>query len=123
MTVREVLNIIAVIQPTSISEDIQRGWLHQLDTELYQNVIATHEGAEAVTPPAPREQMEDDTQLLVGAPYDAIYLHWLQSRIDYTLGEYGRYNNSNALFEADRTAFTNWYNRTHLPLQVKSRYF
>jgi len=120
MTVKEVLKIIDEVQPTSISEDILLGWLYRLDTELYQTVAATHEGADGVDPPA---QMEDNTQLLVGAPYDAIYVHWLQSRIDYTLGEYGRYNNSNAVFEADRAAFTNWYNRTHIPLQVKSRYF
>ncbi len=123
MTVREVLKIIDEVQPTSISEDILIGWLYQLDAELYQNVIATHEGVEDVTPPVPQEQMEDDTQLLVGAPYDAMYVHWIQSRIDYTLGEYGHYNNSNAVFEADRAAFTNWYNRNHMPLQVKSRYF
>lgn len=123
MTVGEVLNIIEEIQPTSISREIQISWLYQLDTELYQNVVATHEGADAVIPPIPAERMDDTTVLLVGAPYDAIYTHWLQSQIDYTLGEFGRYNNSNAVFEADRIAFANWYNRTYMPLQVKSRYF
>lgn len=117
------MNTIEEIQPTSISKEIQIGWLNRLDTELYQTVIATHEGANAVDPPLPAARMGDATELLVGAPYDAIYVHWLQSRIDYTLGEYGRYNNSSAMFEADRAAFTNWYNRTHMPLQVKSRYF
>lgn len=120
MTVNEVLDTIDEIQPTSISREMQTSWLRQLDMELYQNVIATHEGAEDMAPSA---GMDETSELLVPAPYDAIYVHWLQSRIDYTLGEYGRYNNSNAMFEADRTAFANWYNRTHMPLQVKSRYF
>lgn len=123
MTVGQVLDAVNEIQPTSISKNILVGWLHQLDTELYQNVIATHQGADAAEPSIPADEMGDAAQLLVGAPYDAIYVHWLQSRIDYTLGEYGRYNNSSAMFEADRAAFTNWYNRNHMPLQVKSRYF
>ncbi len=112
------------MQPNSFGWEDKVAWLRQLDMELWREVVLTHEGAPERPEPDYGKDGEEDTALLVEGPYDCMYIHWLQSRIDYALAEYGRFNNSNAAFEADRTGWRMWYNRTHLPKQeARGRYF
>lgn len=122
MTLGNALLLIDEKQPNSESAGQKIQWLRQLDMEVFHEVIMTHEGS---IPPLPAYDTttELDRVLLVPEPYDSIYLHWLQSRIDYTLGDTERYNNSNAQFEADRTAYRAWYNRTHMPIGARGRYW
>ncbi len=124
MTIRQVLDEIQEIQPSSFGAGQLIAWLRQLDLEIYQKIICTHEGWENVPKPDYTESSEDGTRLLAPEPYDCIYVHWLQSRIDYALAEFGRFNNSNAALTADWTELAAWYNRTHMPLQVTGgKYF
>lgn len=122
MTIGEAIRITDEMQPNSFREEQKIAWLRQLDMELYTEVVINHEGCEMV--PDYDEDTDENTVLLVQGPYESIYIHWLQSRMDYALAEYGRYNNSNAAFEADRVAWRMYYNRTHMPLQeARGRYF
>ena len=124
MTIGEAIGKIDELQPNTFSMPEKIGWLRQLDQELWREVVLTHEDSEGLTEPDYREDSEDDTLLLVQGPYESIYIHWLQSRMDYALAEYGRYNNSNAAFEADRVAWRMHYNRSHMPVQAaRGRYF
>ena len=124
MTIGEAIKKTDELQPNSFGQEEKIRWLAQLDRELWREVVMTHEGAEDAVEPEYREDTADDTVLLVEGPYDCMYIHWLQSRIDYALAEYGRFNNSNAAFEADRMAWRMWYNRTHMPKQeARGRYF
>lgn len=124
MTIGEAINKIDELQPNSYQRAIKVAWLRQLDAELWREVIQTHEGAPEQGEPDYGDDTEDDTELLVEGPYDCMYVHWLQSRIDYALAEYGRFNNSNAAFEADRVAWRMWYHRHHMPKQeARGRFF
>lgn len=124
MTIGEAIGRTDELQPNSFGWAEKVAWLRQLDMELWREVIQTHEGAPERGEPDYGKDSTDDTVLLVEGPYDCMYVHWLQSRIDYALAEYGRFNNSNAAFEADRTNWRMWYNRTHLPKQeARGRYF
>lgn len=122
-TIRQVLDDVAEVQPSSCGSERLIRWLRQLDTELYETVVKTHEGWEDTPPPAYTMETPEETELMVQEPYDSIYTHWLQARIDWANSEIGRFNNSNAAFEADRQAFCAWYNRTHMPLQKGVKYF
>jgi hypothetical protein len=87
------------------------------------------EGTAPITPipsdkvPGYGEDEDLSTVLLVPAPYDDIYVRWLEAQIDYTNGEYGKYNNSIAMYNAAYTAFANYYNRTHMPKGKKFKFF
>lgn len=122
-TIRQVLDEVAEVQPNSTGDERIIRWLRQLDIELYEKVVKTHEGWQGVKRPDYTAQTPEETALLVPEPYDCIYLHWIQSRIDYENAEAGRFNNSNAAFEADRQEYAMWYNRTHMPLGQEARYF
>jgi hypothetical protein len=63
------------------------------------------------------------TELLIPHPYDEVYIRWLESQIDYANGEYGKYNNSMAMYNTAYVAFQNYYNRTHMPIGKKFKFF
>ena len=63
-----------------------------------------------------------ETELLVPAPWDEMYLRWLEARIDYANAEYTRYNNSMDMFRAVYQAYRSYYNRTHMPKGTRFRF-
>lgn len=65
----------------------------------------------------------DVGHLTAPAPYDEVYLRWLEAQIDYANGEIERYNNSITAFNHAYSAFERYYNRTHLPIRKKMKYF
>ena len=64
-----------------------------------------------------------DTELIVKAPYDELYLSWLSSKVDYYNGEYTKYNNNIVRYNDTLTAYESQYNRTHMPKGKKIKFF
>lgn len=123
MTIMDALYRIDELKPNSYSQPEKIKWLSSLDGIIKSEIIDTHEGGENVVFNGYAEDAELTTPLLVPAPYDDIYLRWLESQIDYTNGEYGKYNNSIAMYNAAYAAYANHYNRTHMPKGKKFKFF
>lgn len=117
MTLREAINKIDNQKPNAFSQDEKIEWLSRLDGRVVDEIISTHEGAEDIDFKGYDKDTDLDTNLLVNEPYDDLYLRWLETMIDYTNNEYGRYNNSLLMFRTSYGEFANWYNRTHLPVK------
>jgi hypothetical protein len=115
----EALHRIDMLKPNSYSNPEKIKWLSILDGIIKTEIIDTHEGGEGVEFDGYDETVELTKELLVPAPYDDIYIHWLQTHIDYTNGEYGKYNNSMAMYNTSYVAYENHYNRTHMPISAK----
>ena len=95
MTIREALNGIDGLKPNTYDESVKVAWLSALDMRIHQEIVLTHAheaGEESFS--GYTEQTDEDTELLVEAPYDELYLYYLESKIDYGNGEMGKYNNS-----------------------------
>lgn len=122
MTMGEAIRRADEMQPNNFSRAEKIEWLRQLDAELWEEVLQTHEGEEWPKPEY-NEETPDMAILVVPDTYAVIYVHWLQSRIDYALKETAQYNNSNAAFEYDLQRYRAWYNRTHMPLGKKGKYW
>ena len=97
-------------------------WLSRLDSMVKKQVIDTHEGAEAVTFTGYDDSTSLDTELLVPAPYDEVYLRWLEAQIDYHNGEYDKYNNAIIMFNTVFEAYKSYYNRMHKPVSHGRRF-
>lgn len=123
MTIIEAINRIDVLKPNTYTQVEKVMWLSNLDGIIKNNVIDTHEGGEAVVFDGYNESTPLTTEMLVKAPHDDIYLKWLESWIDYTNGEYAKYNNSANAYNDAYTAFERHYNRTHMPKANKIKYF
>ena len=119
MTIIEAINRIDLIKPNTFERLEKTRWLSALDGIIKSMIIDTHEGGESVEFKGYDADTDTTTVLLVPAPYDEIYLFWLESKIDYWNGEYARYQNSMIMYNTAYAAFEQYYNRTHRPLSKK----
>ena len=63
-------------------------------------IIDTHEGGDDVEFTGYDASTDQNTEMLVPAPFDEMYIRWLEAQIDYTNQEYLKYNNAMSLFTA-----------------------
>lgn len=122
MTIMEAIYRIDEVKPNSYSQSEKIKWLSALDGIVKNDIIDTHEGGEGVV----FEGYEDsdlNKELLVPAPYDDVYLRWLEARMDYANGEFSRYNNSITMYNTAYSAYANHYNRTHMPIGKAFKFF
>lgn len=116
MKIIDAINMIDGIKPNTFTQAEKLAWLSTLDKMIQKEIIDTHEGAEVVDFAGYDENTDIESDLLVPAPYDEIYLFWMESKIDYWNGEKGRYNNSITMFNNAYAAYQEFYNRMHKPL-------
>ena len=104
----------------SVSHKVE--WLSRLDTMVKKQIIDTHEGSKAVVFSGYDDSTDEQTQLLVPAPYDEMYLRWLEAQIHYHNGEYDKYNNAIIMFNTAYEAYQAYYTRSHLPVICGKRF-
>ena len=123
MTIIEAINRIDILKPNTYTQVEKIKWLSSLDGIIKTNIIDTHEGGDEVVFEGYTENTSLTTDMLVKAPHDDIYLKWLETWIDYTNGEYAKYNNSAQAYNDAYSAFERYYNRTHMPKGNKIKFF
>lgn len=123
MTIMEAINRIDAVKPNSYPQGEKIRWLNALDGTVKSKIIDTHKGGDAVVFDGYTDDTPHGTKLLVPAPYDEMYIFWLESKIDYLNGETGRYNNSISMFNTAYAEYERCYNRTHMPIGKKLKFF
>ena len=122
MTIMEAISRIDEVKPNSCSLPEKIRWLSTLDGVIKTQIIDTHEDGLKINFEGYKEDCDLSINLIVPAPYDDIYLRWLEAQIDYTNGEYGKYNNSLTAFNDTYSQFEKYYNRTHMPKSKGNRF-
>lgn len=123
MTLIEAITRIDTLKPNTYTQQEKVKWLSTLDGIIKHEIIDTHEGADEVDFGGYDENTNIATELLVPAPYDDIYIRWLETRIDYTNGEYARYNNGVKAYNDAYSAYSRYYNGKHMPKGKKFKFF
>lgn len=122
MTILEAINRVDTTKPNSYTQTEKVEWLSVLDGIIKKEIIDTHEGGEGIVFVGYDSDTDLGTVLLVPAPYDDIYIRWLESRIDYANGEYGKYNNSASAYNTAFEAYSRYYNRVNMPKHTINRF-
>lgn len=123
MTIIEAIAQIDELKPNTISQTQKVKWLSKLDGMVKRLIVDTHEGGDAIPFYGYTEDTPVDTELIVPAPFESMYIHWLEAQIDYAHGEYGKYNNSIQVYHNEWEAYRNYYNRNNMPIGKKVAYF
>ena len=121
MKIIEAINKIDELKFNAFSQDQKVGWLSRLDTMIKTLIMDAHEGGD-VAFAGYNSDTDLNTELLVGAPFDEIYLRWMEAQIDYYNGEIKKYNISMSMFNTEYEAFENWYRRNHKPKRSGQRF-
>jgi hypothetical protein len=122
MTIAEVISKIDALKPNTYTPEDKVDWLSTLDARVMSQIIQTHESK------GPRffygydSIADQETELLVPAPYDEMYLRWLEAMIDYHNSDDDRYNNAIMLFNNAYEGYKKHYTRTHMPLSHGNRF-
>lgn len=123
MKIVDAINMIDSQKHNTYSEKEKIGWLSRLDSMVKRLIIDTHEGGEEVNFTGYDENTDLETELLVPAPFDEMYIRWLEAQIDYTNGEYDKYNNSILMYQSAYDGYANYYNRNNMPKGKKIKFF
>ena len=122
MKIIEAITRCDDLKPNGYTTEDKIEWLSRLDGRIKNDIIDNHEGAEDVVFNGYTADTNTETELIVAAPYDDLYIHWLHAQIDYANGEIYKYNNCMAMFNASLQTFSNYYKRTHMPSASSIRY-
>ena len=122
MTIQEAIDRIDSLKPNKYTVEQKLAWLSELDGMIFHELMLTHENPAVDTFSGYEDCTAMDTQLLAPHPYTEIYQHFLAMQMDLANAELQKYQNDKALFNSTYTTFSDYYTRTHMPVQ-KVRYF
>ena len=122
MTIGEAINRLDLLKHNTYTQSDKIRWLSKLDLMVKKQIIDTHEGAVASSFTGYTDDTDINTKLLVPAPYDEVYLRWLEAQIDYHNGEYDKYSNAIIMFNTEFEAYAAYYNQNHRPVNRGKRF-
>lgn len=122
MKIIDAITRLDALKFNTYTQDDKVQWLSRLDSMVKKQIIDTHEAAEALSFSEYTADTPTDTVLLVPAPYDEVYLRWMEAQIDYHNGEYDKYNNAIIMFNTAFEAYQKHYNSAHKPVQRGRRF-
>ena len=122
MTIIEAINRLDALKFNTYSQTDKIEWLSRLDSMVKRMIIDTHEGYQNVSFNGYTAETPLETVLLVPAPYDEVYLRWMEAQIDYHNGEYDKYNNSIIMYNTAFESYAKYYKLHHMPISRGSRF-
>ena len=122
MTIAEAIAKVDSLKPNTYTPEDKVEWLSNLDARVKSQIIDAHERCDPFQFYGYDIDLDMETELLVPAPYDEMYLRWLEAMIDYHNGEDERYNNAITLFNNAFDGYKKCYTRNHMPLSKGNRF-
>jgi hypothetical protein len=122
MTIAEAISKVDALKPNTYTPEDKVGWLSTLDSRVKSQIIDAHEHRAPFFFYGYDSICDQETELLAPAPYDEMYLRWLEAMIDYHNSDDDRYNNAIILFNNAYEGYKKHYTRTHMPLSKGNRF-
>lgn len=108
-SINEIIEQVDAVKPNAYREEEKFRWLSEVDGMVRRLVYQEEEAA-------PYQYPEDaDKPLLIGYPFEDVYVHYMEARIDYANREYSNYNNSMLMFNAKFDEYRKAWLREHMP--------
>ena len=121
MTIMEAIARVDESRHNTCSREEKIRWLSQLDGKIRREILMTHQGDPGEAFPGYGPDTPGDTVLLVGAPFEDLYLYWLEAQVCYSQGEFADHNAAAALYNRERSEFEKDYKKNHMPVQRGKR--
>ena len=123
MKIIEAINIVDNEKPNTYTQADKLKWLSEVEGRIKREIIDTHKDSEGIEFSGEYTDADINKELIVGSPYDDLYIRFMEAYIDYSNGEYTKYNNSMQMFNAKFSSFETYYNRHHMPLGKHFNFF
>ena len=111
MRLSEVLEFVDGIKPNAYTEEQKTRWVNDCEGMVQTQVLllAPEEIVRYAWP------LDRETELLVSPPHDKLYFSYLCALVDFANGEYGKYQNSMQMFNAEFSEFMRWFAGAYRP--------
>ena len=95
MKIAEVIAFVDDIKPNAFSDETKLRWINECEAMIQTEVLL-------ISPHDIVTYKNTDTEfvLLIDIPYDKIYTAYLCAMVDFSNGEYAKYQNSMALYNS-----------------------
>jgi hypothetical protein len=117
MKLKEVIGYVDEIKPNAFSDVVKTMWLNECEG-MVQTEVFLFAPLQIITY---EYEKDKEKHLLIEPPHDKIYAAYLAAKIDYANGEYNKYQNTMAMFNAHFTEFTRWYATHYRPADIFTR--
>ena len=117
MTIHEAIARVDAVKPNRFKEAQKIAWLGNLEGQIFNELVLTHEHPPMIVQLDFNENMDTDQKLIAPHPYDEVYVLYLQSKIDLGNQEIAKYQNSKALYNNAYAILRDYWKRTHMPVQ------
>ena len=117
MTVNEAIAGAVEILGDAVTRDALLLWLWEIENTVISEIAETHENSIVNKTPIGNDT-DGERVLFVPDPYSQLYVHYLLMKGDYALRDTSQYVNSATQFSVSYNTFSDWYNRTYMPLSV-----
>lgn len=111
MKLTDAISQAVLLTGAAVEPSIMCRWLSELDGQLSLTLYKT----DAIINYQMPGENEESPVLLVPYPWDGMYIHYLEAMCYYTTGDFGRYQNSMAMFNLGEKRFREWCIRMHYP--------
>ena len=119
MTIQKALDMADEMKPNMMSRELKISYLSEIEQLIHDEIVLRHEHTEDEKElPEYDRDTDPGTVLVIPDPYSMLYVYWLMSKIDLQNLEMDKYNNDRALFDNAYDNMSDWYTRTHMPLQA-----
>ena len=124
MTLQEALNLADELKPNMMQEATKIRFISEIEGKVHKEILMkhVHDAADEECPVYDSETDADNTELLVPAPYDMLYVYYLMSKIDLMNQEEDKEYNNRVRFENAWREFSDYWTREHMPLQPAKYY-
>lgn len=111
MKLTDAISQAVLLTGAAVDQSIMCRWLSELDGKLSLTLYKT----DAIINYQMPGEDEESPALLAPYPWDGMYIHYLEAMCYYTTGDFGRYQNSMAMYNQGEKAFREWCIRMHYP--------
>lgn len=122
LTIIEAISRLDNLKFNTYTQEDKIEWLSRLDSAIKTQILDKHEGNLHAAFSGYDKNTPLNTELIVPAPYDDLYLHWMESQVDYYNGEYDKFNNAILLYNTSYDAFAKHYKGLHMPVSFGSQF-
>ena len=119
MTINDAITLADRLKPNMMADTVKIRFLNEIEGKIFHEILMKHEHDDEMECPEYDDETERSTELLVGAPYDMVYVYWMICQIDHLNMEMDKYNNDRVLFENAWGNFADYWNREVMPLSAR----
>lgn len=114
MTIRQAIDRLDFRMANTFSDADKIAWLTTADSIINEKIMKTGS--------CEYSELDKDTFLLAPAPFDEMYIYYMEAMIHYYNGENDRYNAAIIMYNKHFEDFAAWYIRTNSPTKKPVRF-